>query len=180
MNTVKIKLSLLQIIGAYKLKLASYTDDIFQHRPPIGGWSYSEVYAHIFDASLLSLIAMDNCITGKGKKQPTHFTVKLILLLGSLPPAKKYKAPKFLADRVRKISKTEALDFILEFETALEKYYPKVNTADLQLKTKHPRLGYLNAKQWFRFIEIHLKHHLKQLGRIEKSFKRVEYFSIFD
>jgi glycosyltransferase involved in cell wall biosynthesis len=30
--------------------------------------------------------------------------------------------------------------------------------------------GYLNAKQWLRFIEIHLNHHLKQLNRIENSF----------
>ncbi|MCX2582817.1 DinB family protein [Pedobacter sp. MR22-3] len=171
MNTAKVRVSLNHIIASYISKLSSYTDDIFQLTPPISGWSYSEVYAHIFDASLLSLIAMDNSITGKGKKQATHFMVKLILLLGSLPPAKKYEAPKILADRVRKISKTEAMDFIMEFETALEKYYPKIATADLQLKTKHPRLGYLNAKQWFRFIEIHLKHHLKQLERIEKSFK---------
>jgi len=28
----------------------------------------------------------------------------------------------------------------------------------------------MNARQWLRFIEIHLKHHIKQLKRIEKSF----------
>jgi len=171
MNTAKVRVSLNHIISSYKSKLSFYTDDIFELTPPIGGWSYSEVYAHIFDASLLSLISLDDSITGKGEKEPTHFIVKLILLLGSLPPAKKYKVPKRLAARVKKINKPEALDFIIEFETALKKYYPKIATADLQLKTKHPRLGYLNAKQWLRFIEIHLKHHLKQLERIEKSFK---------
>jgi len=171
MNTAKVRVSLNHIISSYKSKLSFYADDIFELTPPIGGWSYSEVYAHIFDASLLSLISLDDSITGKGEKEHTHFIVKLILLLGSLPPAKKYKVPKRLAARVKKINKPEALDFIIEFETALKKYYPKIATADLQMKTKHPRLGYLNAKQWLRFIEIHLKHHLKQLERIEKSFK---------
>jgi hypothetical protein len=93
------------------------------------------------------------------------------LLLGSLPPAKKYKVPKRLAERVKKINKTEALDFVLEFEKALDDNYPLIANASVDCKTKHPRLGYLNAKQWLRFIEIHLKHHLKQLERIEKSFQ---------
>jgi hypothetical protein len=171
MNAAKVKASLHHIVDAYKMKLSSYPDEIFQVIPPINGWSYSEVYSHIFDSSLLSLIALENCIKGKGENKPTHFVVKLILLLGSLPPAKKYKVPKRLIERVKKISKTEALDFILEFEKALEQAYPGINGADKHCKNKHPRLGFLNVKQWLRFIEIHLKHHLKQLVRIEQSFK---------
>ena len=171
MTAAKIKASIHKIIDAYKTKLFNYPDSIFQSTPPIAGWSYSEVYSHIFDASLLSIIAMEHAANGKGENKPTHFIVKMILLLGALPPAKKYKVPKRLADRVKKISKTEALDFILEFEKALEDNYPLIADAKPDCKTKHPRLGYLNAKQWLRFIEIHLKHHLKQLERIEKSFQ---------
>ena len=171
MNTAKIKVSLQHIVKYYKSKLSVYKDEIFQVTPPINGWSYSEVYSHIFDASLLSIIALENAANGKGEDKPTHFAVKLILFFGAFPPAQKYKVPNRLVDRIKKISKTEALDYIIEFESALEKAYPKVAGANLHSKTKHPRLGYLNAKQWLRFIEIHLKHHLKQLERIEKSFK---------
>lgn len=171
MNAAKIMVSLHHIVDAYKAKLSSYPDEIFQLTPPIKGWSYSEVYSHIFDSSLLSLIALENSANGKGEDMPTHFVVKLILLLGSLPPAKKYKVPKRLVERVKKISKPEAMDFILEFEKTLADNYPLVASANENCKTKHPRLGYLNAKQWLRFIEIHLKHHLKQLIRIEKSFQ---------
>ena len=172
MTAAKIKVSIHQIVDAYKAKLSSYNEDVFEKTPPINGWSYSEVYSHIFDSSLLSLIALENASNGKGEKKPTHFIVKLILVFGSLPPAKKYEVPKRLASRVKKISKTEALDFILEFEKALEDSYPLIAQASKSIKTKHPRLGYLNAKQWLRFIEIHLKHHLKQLVRIEESFQR--------
>ncbi len=171
MRAAKIKASIHKTVDAYKSKLSAYADDVFQQVPPIAGWSYSEVYSHIFDSSLLSLMALEHAAKGKGEDKPTHFAVKLILLLGALPPTQQYKVPKRLADRVKKISKTEALDFILEFEEALDDNYPLVGLATLTCKTKHPRLGYLNAKQWLRFIEIHLKHHLKQLGRIEKSFQ---------
>ncbi|UKT63311.1 DinB family protein [Pedobacter mucosus] len=171
MNIAKIKASLDKITETYKTRLFSYNDEIFNITPPINGWSYSEVYSHIFDASLLSLMALENSLHGKGEDKPTHFAVKLILFFGSLPPAKKYKVPKRLVDRVKKISKSEAMDFILEFEQALATAYPDVANANKRSKTKHPRLGYLNAEQWLRFIEIHLKHHLKQLVRIENSFK---------
>ena len=172
MTPSKIKASIQQVVAAYSAKLAQYDDQIFEVTPPINGWSYSEVYSHIFDASLLSLIALENSARGKGEKEATHFAVKVILFLGAFPPSQKYKVPKRLIDRVKKITKAEALDFILEFEASLDKIYPLVATADRTIKTKHPRLGYLNAKQWLRFIEIHLKHHLKQLVRIEDSFKR--------
>ncbi|MBT2562701.1 DinB family protein [Pedobacter sp. ISL-64] len=170
MMAPKIKASIHKIVDAYKSKLSHYSEDIFQTTPPIAGWSYSEVYSHIFDSSLLSLIALERAASGKGENKPTHFIVKLILVLGTLPPAKQYKVPKRLAERVKKISKTEALDFILEFEKGLDDNYPVIAHAKANCKTKHPRLGYLSAKQWLRFIEIHLKHHLKQLERIEKSF----------
>ncbi len=168
MNTAKIKSSIYKIVYAYKSKLSIYAGDDFQKTPPISGWSYSEVYAHIFDSSLLSLIAIENCIKGKGEDQPTHFAVKLILFFGSFPPAKKYKVPKRLMDRVKKITKMEALNFINKFEQELAETYPKIVGTLKNIKTKHPRLGYLNAQQWLRFIEIHLK----QLNRIEKSFQQ--------
>ncbi len=171
MTAAKVKASIHRVVDAYKSKLSRYPEDIFQTIPPISGWSYSEVYSHIFDSSLLSLIALENAANGKGESKPTHFIVKLILLLGTLPPAQKYKVAKRLEERVKKISKKEALDFILEFENALDDNYHLLAHAKFTSKTKHPRLGYLNAKHWLRFIEIHLKHHLKQLERIEKSFQ---------
>lgn len=172
MRSDKIYQSILKMTGTYSQKLDGFSAANFQTEPPIGGWSYSEVYCHIFDSSLLSLMALNNCIKGDGKIKPTIFAVKAILFFGMLPPGRKYKAPPKMATRVKKISIAAAQQFITDFELQLAQTYPKVNSADLKIKTKHPVIGYLNAKQWLRFIEIHLNHHLKQLRRIENSFKQ--------
>ena len=169
MNTVKVYQSITKIVAAYKAKLNDSSEGDFTTTPPIGGWSYSEVYSHIFDSSLLSLIALNNCIKGSGEVKPTHFTVKMILFFGSFPPNKKYPVPKRLAERVKKINLMAAHQFITDFELQLVKILPQIENANPKIKTKHPRLGYLNAKQWLKFIEIHLNHHLKQLNRIENS-----------
>ena len=172
MNTNKVYQSITKIVEVYKTKLANQSEEVFTLTPPIKGWSYSEVYSHIFDASLLSLIALNSCIKEEGENKPTHFAVKVILFFGSFPPNKKYKVPSRLIDRVKKINLMAAQQLITDFEIQIARVFPQIETANTKIKTKHPRLGYLNAKQWLRFIEIHLNHHLKQLNRIENSLSK--------
>ncbi|MBB5636670.1 hypothetical protein HDF26_005146 [Pedobacter cryoconitis] len=162
--------SLKSISAAYSKTLQEIPEEQFQLTPPIGGWSYSEVYSHIFDISILTLKEVENCIKGEGKVKPTAFIVKVILFFGSFPPNARYKVPKALVGREKKITKDAAADLIEKFLEQLHIVYSQLHLADPSIKTLHPRLGYLNADQWLRFMEIHLKHHLKQLKRIEKSF----------
>jgi hypothetical protein len=170
MSNATVFASLKSISAAYSQRLEQLTDLEFQTTPHIGGWSYAEVYAHIFDASLLSLQAIANCTPEQGERKPTALLVKLILWYGGFPPQQKYKVPKVMEGRVCKITIAEARSMINAFLQQLQVLYPFINTADQHLKRPHPRLGYLNTTDWLRFIEIHLKHHLKQLKRIEKSF----------
>jgi len=162
--------SLEQVIGAYRTKLDALPDTQFAMTPPIGGWSASEVYAHIFDASLLSLKALEECLEGRGANRSTPFITKVILFFGAFPPGVRFKTPKVLEGRVMVITRTAAAEMINQFEQQLAVNRLKVAQANPDVKTKHPRLGYLNASQWLRFIGIHLKHHLKQLKRVENSF----------
>lgn len=171
MHTNKVYRSIIKATNTYQAQLLKMNEEDFQLSPPMGGWSYSEVYSHIFDSSLLSVMALNNCLKGEGEYKATLFGVKLVLFFGSFPPGQKYKVPQRLAERVKKIGTTAAQQLLTDFELQLGKTYPQLNQANPKVKVKHPRLGYLNAKQWFRFIEIHLKHHLKQLKRIENSFE---------
>lgn len=170
MGAVKNYKNIQHIAAAYKARLDTFSEEIFQQTPPSGSWSFSEVYFHIFDASILALQTIEDCIKGNGKRKPTAFVVKMILFFGSLPPGKKYQAPKRLAERLKKISKTEASELIDQFILQLDDELGNIKKADRSIKTLHPGMGYLNACQWLRFAEIHLKHHFKQLKRIEKSF----------
>ncbi|MGY4383130.1 hypothetical protein ACVWYN_000149 [Pedobacter sp. UYP24] len=162
---------ILKVVADYKEKLAVISVEEWQLAPPIGGWSYSEVYFHIFDSSILTLDALAEAARGNGKVVATPFVSKLILFFGSLPPGKKFQAPKKLAERIKKISREEASLLISQFVTHLDAEMLQMQHANRSVKTKHPRLGYFNAFQWLRFTHIHLSHHLKQLNRIEKSFK---------
>lgn len=170
MGNTAVYLSLKSLTEKYRERLEHYQDAQFCQTPPQGGWSYSEVYSHIFTLSAGALQETENCILGKGKAHGSLLVARLILFFGSFPPGFKYKVPKRLEAAAQKVSRETAAALIRKFLELLETVYPQLEGADPAVRTAHPRLGYLNARQWFRFTEIHLKHHLKQLDRLEKSF----------
>jgi len=174
MSTEQVNNSLLKSIAVYESLLADVSEDTFSQNPSDGSWSYSETYSHIFQSGLLSLMALENCIqqNGEHSRKSIHWIPLLILFFGRFPPGK-IKAPKRIASMVKKISREEAKTLILKFKSRLKEICNQVNTADPHQKIKHPRLGLLNAKQWFRFIEIHTIHHTRQLKRIEKQLVKV-------
>ncbi|MCJ0741711.1 DinB family protein [Pedobacter montanisoli] len=172
MSLSGIKTSIQLLTAKYRAVLETLNPEQFTETPPLGGWSYAEVYNHIFDSSLLSMMAISNCIKGQGTKGSTPFKVKMVLLWGKFPSGKKIKAPERIESRVKKISIEAARQLITDFEIMFEKHFSLIKTADPSVKVKHPVLNLLNARQWVRFIQIHLKHHLKQIERIENSFKQ--------
>lgn len=162
--------SLINAVAFYENLLNEVSEDVFIKNPPDGSWSYSETFSHIFTSGLLSLSAVQSCLDGKAieNKKPIFWTARMILFFGSFPPGK-IKAPKRIAALVKKISKKEAEELLLKFKAKLNEIQEQIHLADSKQKVEHPRLGFLNAKQWIRFIEIHTIHHTKQLNRIKRS-----------
>ncbi|WP_026897717.1 DinB family protein [Daejeonella oryzae] len=162
--------SILKSVDEYSKLLESISEEDFQ-RSPEEGWSYSEVYSHIFQANLVSLVAAEKCINGTGEKtdKRIHWIPRAILFFGRFPPGK-FKAPERIAAMVAKIDKEQARNLIVKFKTRLAEISPRIDKALANVKVVHPRLGLLNARQWFRFVEIHTRHHQKQLVRIQMMF----------
>lgn len=165
--------SILQSVEKYSRLLEEISEEEFQLTPAEGVWSYSEVFSHIFKANLVSLIAAEQCINGTAEKvsTATHWMVRLILFFGRFPPGN-YKVPASIADMTVKMSKEEARNLIIKFKSRLDGITPRVGRATKYHKVKHPRLGFFNAQQWFRFVEIHTVHHQKQLDRISDMLAR--------
>ena len=178
MSNQKLLKSIKDHTEQYRQRLKQISEEEFQQSPLDGGWSYSEVYSHIFQSNLGSVVAMEKCALGTGVRSTDRldWMVWLILFFGKFPPVK-LKAPEKVAAMVKKISKEEASNLIVKFSQRLDSVYPNLKNASSDCKVKHPRLGLLNGKQWFRFIDIHTRHHLKQLDRISASMKNQSFSS---
>jgi protein associated with RNAse G/E len=55
---------------------------------------------------------------------------------------------------------------LLELKAEINNVAMLISTNTSQGKTKHPGLHYFNAKEWFQFAEMHVRH---QLGAKRKD-----------
>ena len=167
--------SLLAYMENYSAMLETLSEEEFQQTPPGEGWSYSEVYSHVLQSNLGSLIAAEKCINGTAERSSggIHWLAGLILFAGIFPPGR-IKAPARIAAMVKKTSREEARNLIVRFHSRLRQVAPAIPKASPDRKVMHPRLGLLSAAQWFRFMQIHTRHHEKQLRRISRAFENTE------
>ncbi|MDB5140673.1 MAG: DinB superfamily protein [Mucilaginibacter sp.] len=167
MNIAKEGRLIAAALDNYRERLDLISEDLFTETPPGGGWSYAEVYSHILQATMASFTAMERC---SNSPKGINFLGWIVMFLGRFPV--KIKQPAKVAERMPavKISKEEAKNLIIKCRKRVDDTLPLIKGASAVSRYKHPRLGLLNAAQWFKFIRIHLQHHLKQLDRIKKSF----------
>lgn len=175
MKTADEYASIAKSLDEYRTLLDTIPDDLFTVTPPMGGWSYAEVYSHIIQATLYSTINLEKCTIGNCRvttKGPSLMG-KFVLLFNSFPPFK-LKIPKALTDKTTpaKISKEEARNLLIRCHKRVDGLLAPLRAASKNSRMQHPRMGMLNATQWFKFIRIHLTHHLKQIQRIKNNFER--------
>ena len=111
---------------------------------------------------------------GEGKERPGTLFQKIVFGIGSLPPGR-FKVPKNLPKPFSRLAEPGALtraESLRKFEEIGRRthdLFAAVEAAPLGLRSKHPAAGWLNAAQWYQISEMHMRHHLRQLHRIEKN-----------
>ena len=158
-------------LAKYFEKLDGYSEEQFLQKPNENSWSLGQIYVHVILANdHFFLKQADKCLNkeetknGRGK----NLAGKVIFLINGFPNIK-FKMPKSVEVPPRQpesiASIREKLNASLEQVKTIEN---RLDEYDTDEKTRHPAFGYMNAGEWYRFSEIHFRHHLRQLKRIEK------------
>ena len=81
---------------------------------------------------------------------------------------KKIKAPSPEFETVHQPNSIEEIrKGLLRIKNLMTELESKIEKSPFKGKTKHPGLHYLNAGEWYQFIEMHFRHHLRQKERID-------------
>ncbi|MEB0263947.1 MULTISPECIES: DinB family protein [unclassified Mucilaginibacter] len=175
MNIAKERRAIDTALDTYRQLLDGFSDEHFIQTPPMGGWSYAEVYDHILKSSLGSTIALERCTHNNcpPTKKGMGFWGHYVMATGLFPPFK-VKVPEAVADKIapKKINIEDAKNLIIKTRKRIEGVTCLIADAKENARWLHPRLGMLNAAQWFKFTRAHLQHHIKQLERIKSNFKK--------
>src|SRR5882757_163286 len=127
-------------LDAYRNRLDTIPDDLFDVTPPGGGWSYAEVYSHILQADLSSSIAVEKCTlntcvpTSKGRTLIGLF----VLTAGRFPPFP-VKVPKTVAAIIpaKKINKEEARNLIVKCRKRITDVAARIFDSPKNNRVKH-------------------------------------------
>ena len=154
-----------EIISEYD----GYTTDQLTFKPDRDHWNLLQVLDHIVTSEKMSAIYIKRQLNGR--KYPPAPGWKASFRYGLLKTAFKmpfkYKAPSI----VDSTGKTPNLHNLQNsWKTIRQELRSIIETTDKELLDlgvyKHPRAGLLNMEQTLHFLEIHIRHHQKQMERI--------------
>lgn len=145
----------------------SLTEEEFNKKPDNNAWSPKEIMEH--------LVKMENTIV-KGIKteiaNPQSPQVKKKPIGVSTFRLIKVKAPKHTVPKPDYETKEVMKNKLHEARMELLKVYADNDYQVFQKKSlKHPLFGQVPLVQWFPFVGLHEKRHLKQL---EKTIKKIK------
>ncbi len=147
-------------------------DRAFDSAPDGGGWTLGQVCDHVTVVSLAFLDAVAALTRGEGEERGGSLMATVMCgIVGSFPPVR-LKVPSNLPDEVKRaaapdsLPKAEALKRFALVARRTRDLCDAVAAAPRGLRSQHPVLGWINARQWYQLSEMHMRHHLRQLRRL--------------
>ncbi len=159
-------------LSALRALILEFSDDAWARAPQPGVWCPAQVYSHIsIIATGFSFKNLEACLDGSGQVGGrVKLLGRLILWTNVIRGSRRIRVdfpPELLPLSITKEAAREAMDALA---AKAEAFAPRVAAADLRFTAKHFLLGWMNAAQWFRFAEIHHRHHLEgQLHRLAEG-----------
>lgn len=163
----------LDVINHYKERLDFYSAEQLRCRLNPGTWSIGQVYSHIVDVAFEYLNNMEQC-SRSGYDQPQGKTEAGAALFraGAFPPIK-IKLPEGMEyapnDDKSKTEHLHDLDLLID---KMRIWESQIHAIPPHGKIRHGGFGWLNASEWFDLIEMHTRHHLRQIKEIEEQWNK--------
>lgn len=142
-------------------------------------WSLGQLYLHLIKTALFMQIGnIEKCqsqsvdaVDTIGEKTEAGAA---IFTLGGFPPEriKVPASPQYTPEQPA--SKQQIIDGMHKVLQRMKEIEPLLADISPKCTSLHPRLGALNAKEWFALIEMHYRHHLLQLERLKAFLNSTE------
>ena len=170
MNNKEALSSIQNIFKIYLEALSTYSEKDFLYISDLNTWSLAQMYEHVCSSSNFFFLAnTKRCLEKRNGQEGGLMNAKGegLFKIGGFPTGLKVKVPEKLASVI--IGK-EASYYVSEIKEII------LSAIDLEslleedegmYKIEHPVFGFLNAEEWFKSLEMHSRHHLKQKQELE-------------
>ncbi len=150
--------------------LQDYSFDQLLISPGAGSWSLGQVFVHLLTDTSYYISQVEYCLSHdeNAAGEMTGFA-KTLFANNAFPDEKIKGDPASSGEVTMPAGKAELIDQMKRLKAQLDYLDNKVADRACTGKTRHPGLGYFNAREWLQFAEMHLRHHLRQKKRIEEA-----------
>ncbi len=136
-------------------------------QPPNNSWSPGQVGMHLIKATGFYLQQIEICISTNDNADKDMLPAAKQLFQNNELPDVLIEGPLTNATTPQPASKEALLQGLTDLKEKIKTLEIVIATSSYKGKTKHPGLHYFTAKEWLQFADMHLRHHLRQLKRIE-------------
>ncbi|MBB3110080.1 hypothetical protein FHS18_002147 [Paenibacillus phyllosphaerae] len=152
----------------YMEEMKKYTWEDFNRKPSAASWSLGEMYTHVIETGYLQMKSLLACLeVPENHALKKTFAGKVVYFIGGIPPIKAKVPPSAEGTAYPPSSREELIKKMNVLEQQMEQALPIVMGASPDRKIEHPYFGYINAREWYYHILMHVKHHLRQKKRID-------------
>lgn len=150
------------------LALAADAEDFGRRAEDVSSWSVGEQLEHVAKADAKIYEGLEALLAGESKATGGPvLPARLILLVGRIPRGRG-KSPEPL--RSTGIEAEEVASMLRERKRAWQAFESRLDEVDrCRGKAPHPSLGAFDARQWLRFAQIHVRHHVRIIDEILAS-----------
>jgi hypothetical protein len=159
----------LKTVAFYESELTKYSEEDFSKKQTEETWSIGQMYQHLVKGTMFFHVKFaENAVSSEeNAHEGKTFPGKLSFLLGKFPPIKiKVPASSEYTPPQPK-SKEAIVEGLQELRIMLKNLAEKIDSSSSKGKIKHPAFGYLTAFEWYKMIDMHFKHHLRQKKRLD-------------
>lgn len=139
------------------------------HQPDPESWSIGQVYVHLIEETGYYFQQCRYCLSGTVTTggEMNEEGKKLFRMDGF--PHEKLIGPANVYNVAQPVDKEVLREGMMELKRQANALCERIKSANAGGKTEHPGLGWFGAADWYRFAEMHLRHHFRQMERIDKS-----------
>jgi len=152
-------------------ELDQYNFDRLCTKPADNSWSAGQVYVHLIENTTYFFEQIKVCLSSNGNANEEMSPVAKTMFLNNEFPDLVIEGPASNGYTQQPVSKEQLMSDLLQLKDDVNTIAMLISKSSAKGKTKHEGLQYFNANEWFRFAEMHFRHHTRQKKRIDDFLK---------
>lgn len=177
MNTTEALQRFEETVQVYLQELDGFSMEELKYRLAEDEWSIGQMYQHLIQSALyMHLRNIELCLNpaGDGLASPAGKTTEGMAIFeqGSFPPIRIQVPPSPQYTPEQPATKEQLIQGVDTVIQRMRQTEPMLAEASPQHTVPHPRFGGLHAQEWFLLIEMHYRHHLRQLDRLKQTLEQ--------